>query len=163
MEALNSCDYDGILGFSQGAQMLTVVLHRLQQQQNNIISRLKYVICIGGTCPQLHWLSTTTDLNTPFPTSHASTLTPLTDQSNDNPLPHTQSNYIPTPVIQLPSLHIIGHADPYKEQSILLYERFYSSNTATCLYHNQDHRIPTMDTGIYPLIYNWLCQHTENI
>ena len=135
--------------------MLTVVLHRLQQQQNKVISRLKYVICIGGTCPQLHWLSTTTDLNTTFST-------PLTDQSNDTPLPLIQCNSIPVPVIQLPSLHIIGHADPYEEQSILLYEKFYSPNTSTCLYHNQDHRIPTMDTGIYPLIYDWLCQHSDS-
>ena len=154
IQTLNENNFDGILGFSQGAQMLTVVLHRLQQ--NKVISRLKYVVCIGGTCPQIHWLSPTTDLNTTSPT-------PLADQLSDAPPPLIQSNSVNVSVIQLPipSLHIIGHADPYKDQSIQLYERFYSSNTSTCLYHNQDHRIPTMDTGIYPLIYDWLCQHTD--
>jgi hypothetical protein len=62
--------------------------------------------------------------------------------------------------ISLPSLHLIGENDPFKEKSYKL-TQLYTEETRTILTHTEDHRVPTIATQIYPSIYSWLQNHIK--
>jgi predicted esterase len=57
--------------------------------------------------------------------------------------------------LDIPSLHIIGRADPllYRSERLLT---FYNPDKATILYHSEGHNIPSIRTQLYPTILMWL-------
>lgn len=55
----------------------------------------------------------------------------------------------------MPSLHIMGTADPLLSRSNALL-RYYDSNHAQVLQHGEGHNIPSMRTGLYPSIKEWI-------
>jgi hypothetical protein len=54
MQMLDSQSFDAILGFSQGAQMATIVATLLERKNTN--DKIKGIICIGGVAPRLQHL-----------------------------------------------------------------------------------------------------------
>lgn len=62
----------------------------------------------------------------------------------------------------MPSLHIIGEADPYKENSRDLYNLYQDDNNRSILYHNEGHNIPSVRTGIYKDIEKYIHSHNKN-
>lgn len=114
---LQKGQYDGLLGFSQGASLVTATLEWLQRY--DIMSLIKCAILIGGVPPDRY----------------------------------VKKNIKPT--IRIPSLHIIGDTDRLKPESMELLT-WYDEKHQTTLTHPEDHRIPTMATGIYPKVLSWL-------
>lgn len=57
--------------------------------------------------------------------------------------------------LDIPSLHIMGRADPLLSRSERLLT-FYNPDKATILYHSEGHNIPSMRTQLYPTILTWL-------
>jgi predicted esterase len=115
---LKKSRYDGILGFSQGACIVTEVLKHLEN--NNLSSLVKCAILIGGVTPS-YYVDTIT---TPF-------------------------------TVSLPNLHIIGDMDEYKASSLEL-TKWYNAEKQIVLTHTEGHRIPSMNTGLYPKVLDWL-------
>ena len=109
--------YDGLLGFSQGASLVTATLERLQC--NDMMSLVNCAILIGGVAPDRY------------------------------------AKRIAKCTINIPSLHIIGDTDRLKDESTELVT-WYDDKLQTTLTHPEDHRIPTMATGVYPKIKDWL-------
>jgi len=58
--------------------------------------------------------------------------------------------------ITLPSLHLMGSADPYLSRSRQLRKDFYESTSSTVLEHDEGHNIPSIRTQLYPVISQWL-------
>lgn len=118
---LQKQNYDGLLGFSQGASLVTATLESLQY---NDLMLVKCAILIGGVAPDRY------------------------------------QKRLTKPSINLPSLHIIGDTDSVKSESIEL-ATWYNKTNQTILTHPEDHRIPTMATGIYPKVHSWLKKTLE--
>lgn len=138
--------YDGVLGFSQGAAMTTRLAYlqhtndpKLQTSDGRKL--FNFVILIGGVTPL--------ELYDP----------------QSNPIRIGDS---------LPSMHIAGTADPFHSRSIELYTHFYStsstsddtstpSNSAVLLEHPEAHNIPSIRTGLYPAIKEWIYKNYQNL
>ena len=58
-------------------------------------------------------------------------------------------------VIQIPSLHLIGDEDPYKDRCHCLVN-YYAANKRTIITYPEGHNIPSIRTNIYPQILDWL-------
>lgn len=57
--------------------------------------------------------------------------------------------------MNIPSLHIIGTADPYEAYCLKLYEQ-YNRENRQLMRHEEGHNIPSIRTGLYPQIKAWL-------
>lgn len=57
----------------------------------------------------------------------------------------------------IPSLHILGSADPLRDYSVKAVQ-FYGEETRTVLEHQEGHNIPSLGTGLYPVIADWVQQ-----
>lgn len=110
--------FDGALGFSQGAGVLSLYLMHCRQRRERV--PVRFVILIGGIEPPDHDIVSC----------------------------HSEP-------IDIPSLHIMGRADPLLPRSEQLLA-FYNSDKATVLYHSEGHNIPSIRTELYPVILTWL-------
>jgi len=132
LDMLKTADppFDGILGFSQGANMATRLAYYMEQQQ---LPLFRFVILIGGVPPY--------DLET----AAASGKSPL--------------------ALATPSLHIHGLADPllpYSQRLVGMYAQQQQQQQLPCvLQHEEGHNIPSMKTGLYPKINEWLIQFKQ--
>eukprot|EP01036_Dinobryon_divergens_P026076 gene26076-34684_t len=117
--------FDGLMGFSQGAAMVTRVAMIVAEQHCAVLPSLRFLILIGGVQP----------LETRF--------TFLKD-------PDLQRK------ISMPSLHLMGSADPFLSRSRLLRADFYEEASSTVLEHGEGHNIPSIRTNLYPAISQWL-------
>jgi len=129
--------FDGILGFSQGANMATRLAHYMEQQQQSQQQPLfRFVILIGGVPPY--------DLEN----AAASSKSPL--------------------ALATPSLHIHGLADPllpYSQRLVGMYaqqQQQHQQKFPCVLQHEEGHNIPSMKTGLYPKINEWLVQFKQH-
>ena len=110
--------FDGLLGFSQGASMVTRVL-KIQQQTRAAGARCcRFAILIGG-------------------------------------VPPGEAAAAAGPPIAVPSLHIMGEADPFLPESRKL-QAMYAVGTRTSLTHQETHNIPSLRTNLYPEINRWI-------
>ena len=143
--------FDGVLGFSQGAGMVTRLAYIQQQQQQqqqeqkdstpvalvaatdtyhprrfpSTSGLFRFAILIGGVPPQ--------ELESSSASSEAGPVAPLA----------------------LPSLHIHGLADPYLELSQRLLD-MYAQTGRALLQHEEGHNIPSIRTNLYAKINAWL-------
>ena len=113
--------FDGLLGFSQGAGVVTAVLQHLKNE--NLKSLIQCAVLISG-----------------FPPSYE------LDISR------------PDTLISIPNLHIIGDKETDREQCVEL-TKWYTKENQQILTHPEDHRIPSINTGVYPDVLEWLKQN----
>ena len=62
------------------------------------------------------------------------------------------------PPLAVPSLHIMGEADPFLPESRKL-EAMYAADARTSLTHQEKHNIPSVRTNLYPEIHRWIASH----
>ena len=63
--------------------------------------------------------------------------------------------------IDIPSLHLVGLADPYLSRSRLLFSEFYEPDKRTLLEHEETHNVPSIRTGLYPTIKDWVAKQYQ--
>jgi hypothetical protein len=129
----------GVMGFSQGAKLAAGLLCSQQVLSASSSSAsseagkakpatdFKFGIFLNGTSPPLF---------SPLPPI---TTTSTTDQDSA-PMPSTQ------PLISIPSLHIIGLDDPWKDSSRSLYSDYFDLKTSELVELDCGHRLPTKDS-----------------
>jgi hypothetical protein len=57
--------------------------------------------------------------------------------------------------IGIPSLHLLGDIDPLRDECVRLQD-YYEPTARAVLEHDEGHNIPSMRTGLYPRISEWL-------
>eukprot|EP01038_Epipyxis_sp_PR26KG_P009677 gene9677-13030_t len=130
-EINNNGPYDGLLGFSQGSGMVTRLAQLLNDNDIRFIHKqpFKFVVLIGGIPPRNN------------------SQVEYNDRVKD-------SITAPSKLL-IPNLHIIGRADPLLPlcQKLLGY---YDDSSRSELYHEEGHNIPSIRTGLYPSIRQWI-------
>ena len=61
-------------------------------------------------------------------------------------------------MLTIPTLLIIGRADPYLKECNQLFER-YQESTREVIYHEEGHNIPSIRTELYPNFKAWIERH----
>lgn len=123
--------FDGLLGFSQGAAMVTRVVNMLRA--GNRPDCIRFVILIGAVCP---WDSEKQQGHGVGDDAEGREFAPL----------------------EVASLHIMGARDPFRDYSLLLARDWYAEGRRQTVEHTEAHNIPSMRTGLYPMIRAWIAQ-----
>ena len=61
-------------------------------------------------------------------------------------------------LLRIPSLHIMGKADPFLPDSTVLRSLYADSPSKVIMTHEEGHNIPSVRTMLYPGIQNFLDQ-----
>ena len=111
--------FDGILGFSQGSAMATLLARKISDQFNdeNVAKRLKIILICGIEPPS--WDKCPTQL-------------------------------------EISSLHLWGASDYILTRSVNLKSFCFSNGTSKSITFGEGHNIPSMRTGIYPSVKEWI-------
>jgi dienelactone hydrolase len=125
----------GVMGFSQGAKLAAGLLCNQQllsspstaaspiTTASKPASSFKFGVFLNGTSPPLFSLPSSTASATP----------------DSAPTPSKQ------PLITVPSLHILGTEDPWKDSSRSLFADYFDPKTAELVELNCGHRLPTKE------------------
>lgn len=149
--------FDGILGFSQGAGMVTRLAYIQQQQEQQPEEQQQQK---EGEKEQKRQAVSTEATGTYHPRRFPSTrglfrfaiLIGGVPPQELEPAPDSQP-----PRLALPSLHIHGRADPYLDRSQRLLG-LYGEASRALLLHEEGHNIPSIRTQLYAKINAWLAE-----
>ncbi len=129
--------FDGILGFSQGASMVARLIVSVAANDANL--NIKFAILVGGVAP------------TDYIILVCFILIMLRCAHHHHFLPQDKK-------IAIPSLHVMGRADPLLAQSRALVQLF-DEDSRTLMEHEEGHNIPSLRSGLYPGITQWIEAH----